>query len=588
LLSEWITQSGWRVSWLGLDPEDNDPARFWAYFIAALQILWGDLGENARAILSVGGPLAQPDESFLTVLLNDISIFSDPFVLILDDYQLIDAPAIHTGLTFLIDHLPSQIHLILTSRSDPPLPLARWRAGSQLAEIRADELRFTKEEASSFMVETLGLPLSSGEVSALVDHTEGWIAGLQLAALSMQGRLDIPAFIADFTGSHHYIVDYLTEEILQRQPEPIQSFLLQTSILDRMCGPLCEALIGQSRGQEMLEYLEHANLFLQRLDDERNWYRYHQLFSEMLHHRLQQAQPDLISKLEHNASKWYEENGMVAEAIRHALAGKDFGRAADLVEANADTFHWRHGETGRLLMWLAALPDELVRRRPRLCLFHAWALLLSGQFPAVESRLEDLEKSLAQERDKGIETVEIRGLRGQVAAIRARLARIHNDLPSSIELCLQALEYLPPEDVFLRGVISLNLGLAHWQSGDISAASRVLAETSAINEPGRFLSTSLVAQAFLADLQAEQGHLHQAKRIYQQAIERATPDHGHPAPVAAWAYIGMGKVLYQWNDLDAAGHCFEKGLELARRWGAADGLAWAFLHLAQWKAALCS
>jgi LuxR family maltose regulon positive regulatory protein len=606
LLSEWASQSRWSVTWLSLDEEDNDPARFWSYLIAALQTLQSDLGENALSMLGAREPLSQPDQSFLTVLLNEISTFPEPFVLITDAYHRINNSAIHTSLTFMIDHLPSQMRLILTSRSDPLLPLARWRASSQMAEIRAGDLRFTVEEAYTFLVDIMGLSLTSGEVSALVDRTEGWIAGLQLAALAMQSRPDIPAFIADFTGSHHYIFDYLAEEILQRQPEPVQSFLLRTSILDRLCAPLCDAILGDrdqgirdkgspipyplspksySPSREILEYLERTNLFIIPLDDERQWYRYHQLFAEMLRHRLEQTQPALVPELHHSASVWFEQNGFVGEAIRHALAGGDFERAADLVELNAITIYWRRGEIATMMGWLEALPDELVYRRPQLCLLHAWTLLISGRFAEVEPRLADLEKSLAETQKDGAEPVEIQGIRGQVAAIRARLARITNDLPRSIELCLQALEYLPPEDVFLRGVISLNLGLAYWQSGDIAAARRVLDETSAVHEPGRMLSTSLAAQAFLADLQAEQGHLRQAAGIYQQAIQAAKQPNGQPSPMASWAYVGMGKILLQWNDLEAAGRYLDKGLELAKRWGAADGLAWAYLHLGQWKAA---
>jgi LuxR family maltose regulon positive regulatory protein len=582
LLSEWVPESGWHVAWLTLDEEDNDPVRFWSYFLAALQELWETLGENAQDMLRSQPPA--PIVSFLTVLWNEFSIVTDPFVLVLDDYHLIDNSAIHAGLTFLIDHFPSQTHLIISCRADPPLPLARWRAGSILAEIRANNLRFTQEETSIFLTGVLELPLSTDEVAALVERTEGWIAGLQLAALSMQGRTDLTTFISDFTGSHHYIVDYLTEEILQRQPEPIQSFLLHTSILDQMCSPLCEAVTGKAGAQETLEHLERANLFLQPLDDERYWYRYHQLFLEMLRARLRRLEPGLIPKLQQHASQWYEQNGWPADAIRCALAAKDFERAADLVEANAITTFWQHSEISTMLAWLDALPDEIFQRRPRLCLFHAWALLLSGQLEPVESRLEDLEQYLAQRHDGETEPAEIRGLRGQAAAIRARLSRIHNDLPRSIELCHLALKYLPPDDLFLRGVISLNLGLACWQSGDITLAIKVLAETSAIHQPGGNLGTSLAAMEFLADLQAEQGRLHQAARTYQQAIEQAAGTGARPAPIASWAYAGLGEVQRQWNDLDAAEQSIEKSLELAKLWGNTDGLAWASLHLAQLKA----
>jgi LuxR family transcriptional regulator, maltose regulon positive regulatory protein len=580
LLGEWVSHSAWQVAWVTLDEADNDPARFWAYFIGALQMLREGLGNNAQAAYGVQAQPVPSIEPFLTVLLNELAAISYPLVLVLDDYHLIDTPAIHTGLTFLIEHLPAQMHLIVTSRADPPLPLSRWRASGQMAEIRADDLRFTKEETSIFLTEVQRLPLLSGEVAALLDRTEGWIAGLQLVALSMQGRQDVAAFIAEFTGSHHFIVDYLTEEILQQQPELVQTFLLHTSILDRLCGPLCEAVTGQPGGQAMLEHLERANLFLQRLDDERHWFRYHQLFVEMLRNRLRQQQPDLILLLQQRASVWYEQNGLPVDAIRHALAGKDYERAADLIEANANDSFWRRSEIATMFVWLKALPDELVRRRPRLCQFYAWALLLSGQLEAVEPLLEDIEASLPETRQGGTNALEIRG---QLAAIRARLARMHNNLPLSIDYCHLALEYLPTDDLYLRGVISLNLGLAYWQSGDIATAGHVLGETCLIHEPGSNLGTSLAAQEFLADLQAEQGHLHQAARTYQQAIERAAEAEKRPSPIAAWAYTGLGELMRQWNDLHTAGHSIEKGIELARQWGNADGLAWASLHLARWK-----
>ena len=336
LVSEWIPHSERCVPWLSLDANDNDPPRFWSYVIAALQTLRSDLGASALTLLD--SPQTLPIESILTSLLNDAAAFPDRFALVLDDYHLIEAPAIHTALTFLLDHLPPHMHLMITSRSDPPLPLARWRARRQLTEIRAADLRFTSKEAATFLKRVMGLNLSAEEIAALEAHTEGWIAGLQLAALSMQGRDDVGNFIRSFTGSHTYIIDYLAEEVLQRQPEPIQSFLLQTSIFDRMCGPLCDAVLASGDSQRLLDYLQHSNLFMISLDDKREWFRYHHLFADVLQARLRQTRPDLIPELHGRASVWHEQQGFLIDAVSHAFRAKDVEHAASLIERAAPTW----------------------------------------------------------------------------------------------------------------------------------------------------------------------------------------------------------------------------------------------------------
>ena len=317
LLSEWIPHSEHCVAWLSLDANDNDPVRFWSYVIAAVQLLQPDLGANALALLQ--SPQPPPIESVLTLLLNDVTMFSDRFVLVLDDYHLVETPAIHTALTFLLDHLPPQMHVMITSRSDPPLPLARWRVRRQLAEIRAADLRFTPAEAAAFLNRVMGLNLSAADIAALETRTEGWIAGLQLAALSMQGHGDVEGFIRSFTGSHAYIVDYLAEEVVQRQSSELQAFLLQTSILDRMCGPLCNAVLARTDSQATLETLRRGNLFVIPLDDERRWYRYHHLFAEVLHARLRDTQPEAMPVLHRRASEWCEQNGLLVDAIQPSV-----------------------------------------------------------------------------------------------------------------------------------------------------------------------------------------------------------------------------------------------------------------------------
>ena len=330
LLSEWIPHSEWCVTWVSLDEGDNDPTRFWSYFIAGLQQLNPDLGNTA--LLLFQSPQPPPLESCLTTLMNEIATFPEPFVLVLDDYHAIENSSLHNAITFLLDHLPPQLHLFITTRTDPPLPLSRLRSREQLTELRAGDLRFTPDEAMAFFNQVMGLGLSPGDVAALEAHAEGWIAGLQLAALSMQGRDDLPDFIAAFTGTHRYILDYLTDEVLERRPTGTKNFLLQTSILDRLCGPLCDAVTGGRDGQTTLERLEQANLFIVPLDDERRWYRYHHLFADVLRHRLALTQPQNVPEYHRRASVWFEQQGLVAEAIHHALVGQDFEHAATLIE----------------------------------------------------------------------------------------------------------------------------------------------------------------------------------------------------------------------------------------------------------------
>jgi LuxR family transcriptional regulator, maltose regulon positive regulatory protein len=370
---------------LSLDQRDNDPASFWTYLVAALNK--GVPGEGAGTLLQ---PPQPPNEAGLVALLNDLDAISNDVVLVLDDYHVIEARDVQEGMAFLLEHLPPQIHLVIASRTDPPLPLARLRGRGELAEIRAADLRFTPSEAAAYLNEVMGLVLTAADVAALEGRTEGWIAALQLAALSMQGREDVTAFIDGFAGDDRYIVDFLAEEVLQRQPEHVQHFLLQTSILDRLSGPLCDAVTGQDGGKAKLAALERGNLFLVPLDDRRQWYRYHQLFADVLHARLRDEQPDDVPDLHRRASGWHEQNGEPSEAIRHALAAGDFGRAADLIELAIPAMR-RNRQEAAVLGWLELLPDEVVRVRPVLSVGFAGTLLAGGEFEGVEARLRDAE-----------------------------------------------------------------------------------------------------------------------------------------------------------------------------------------------------
>lgn len=363
LLADWSSRAKWSIAWLSLDPEDNDPARFWRYMVAALDRVCGRLGERGLPTLTAAGAVSTRD--VVTALINELEDTSEELALVLDDYHVMESPLIHDDVGFLLTHLPSQLHIVITSRSDPPLPLARLRATGQLAELRAADLRFTAEESSAFLREVWGLDLPPDAIAALEARTEGWAVGLQLAALSLRERPNQGAFLYAFAGSHRYVLDYLSEEVLERQPEDVRAFLLETSILDRLSGPLCDAVTGRPDGQDMLEGLERANLFLVPLDEERRWYRYHHLFGDLLRVRLHQARPDRVTDLHRRAAAWCEHHGLVDEAIRHASASGDATWPARLVEQQMNETIQR-GETVILQRWLSDLPEASVRSRPAL------------------------------------------------------------------------------------------------------------------------------------------------------------------------------------------------------------------------------
>jgi LuxR family transcriptional regulator, maltose regulon positive regulatory protein len=387
------------LTWLSLDPRDNDPARFWSYVIGALQTVHPTIGAASRALLR--SPRAPPLEPILTMLLNELARVSTDTVLVLDDYHVIEDAAIHESLTFFLDHLPPSLHLVIVTRADPPLSLARWRARGMMVEIRADDLRFTSDEASAFLSQALAFPLDAAAVTALETRTEGWIAGLKLAALALRDRVDAAAFVGAFTGSYRFVADYLAEEVIQRQPAAVQDFLLRTAILDRMCAPLCQALdddnTSSDDAQRQLEQLDRANLFLIPLDGERRWYRYHHLFADLLRARLHQERPDQVRILHGRASAWLEGSGFVDEAIHHALQAEDFTRAAELLEPVADPLLMR-GQMATVRGWLARLPVPVLRAHPRLLIAQAGALhfLESRPLDAVEPTLRAAEAALGR------------------------------------------------------------------------------------------------------------------------------------------------------------------------------------------------
>ena len=562
LVSEWVAFIERPTAWLSLDEGENDPTRFLAYLVAALQTIAPTIGEGVLGVLQ--SPQPPPPEAILTVLLNEITTLPDHFVLVLDDYHVIDAKPVDIALTYFVEHLPPHMHLVIATREDPQLPLARLRARGQLTEVRAADLRFTASEASEFLNQVMGLSLSAEDIAALEDHTEGWIAGLQLAALSMQGRQDVHGFIQAFAGDDRYIVDYLVEEVLQRQPAPVRSFLLQTSILDRLSGSLCDAVTGQEGGNARLEALERGNFFVVPLDDKRHWYRYHHLFAKVLSAHLMAEQPNQVATLHRRASAWYERNGSEADAIRHALAAEDFGRAADLVEMAIPAMA-RSRQEARVLGWLKALPYELVRARPVLSVHYAGALLLNGELEGVEARLRDAEQWLDTKTDMGassaltssaelvvVDEEEFRGLAGNIAVYRAAIALALGDVANTMKYARRALDLVPEDDDHWRGSAAGFLGLAYWTSGDLEAAHRFYAECMARVQRAGYLSDALGCSIALADIRISQGRLREAMSTYERGLQLATEQGAHVLRGAADMHVGMSELYRERDDLDAA------------------------------------
>jgi LuxR family maltose regulon positive regulatory protein len=578
LVSEWIAGCGQPVAWLSLDEGDNDPTSFLAYLVAALQTLPPKIGGaniGAEALRMLQSPQPPPIESILMVLLNEITTIPDHFVLVLDDYHVIDSKPIDNVLTFLLDHLPPQMHLVITTREDPHLPLARLRVRGQLTELRAADLRFTPAEAADFLNQMMGLNLSEEDIAALETRTEGWIAGLQLAALSMQGHQDAASFIQSFTGSHHFVLDYLIEEVLQQQSEDIQTFLLRTSVLDRMCGPLCDAVLGSpsTSGQETLEYLERANLFIVPLDDERRWYRYHHLFGELLRKRLgQNLVPGEIARLHIQASEWFEQNGFPSDAIHHTFAVEDFERVAKLAELNWPAMN-ESVQSIKWLGWLKKLPEEIIRARPVLCVNCAWAFLNAGELEAAEAKMRDAEywlepKTITGERSDAsssemvvVDEKQYKSLPVVLAIARAYHAQAIGDISGTIKYAQRVLDLSPEGALQFPGVASSLLGLAQYASGNLDAAYRAFSDGLASMDPYDAISGNFV----LAGIKLAQGQLNTALSIYEKAI-RLVLERGEPMPLGTEdLYSGISELHRERGDLETAAQDLLTGRELGEQ-----------------------
>lgn len=573
LLAEWIRTSqlaadGLRLSkfaWLSLDEADNDVTRFLTYLVTALQTAVPAL---APSILSRRqAAKSVPPETSLTLLITGLSQMADEVGLILDDYHLISNPDIHTALAFLLEHLPPQLHLVIVSRSDPPLSLARWRVRGQLNEIRATDLRFTPDETTQFLQQAIGPALAETTTDLLVARTEGWAAGLQLAALSLR-ELDTEAtaeFITNFGGTHRHIFAYLVEEVLQRQPPFIQKFLLQTALLARLTAPLCDAIteigawgvasgkweelpISNLQSQAILEYLATNNLFLTPLDTVNKWFRYHALFAETLQAQLQETEPELVPELHRRASRWYAANGRIEQAIHHALVAQDINSAADLIEAAAGDL-WTHGHLGVLLKWLNALPEATLAERPSLCLLHAWLLFLHDRWVAASQRLHLAGQQLATQP---VAEPETRQYRGRWAAIQGAMAAQRQDAATAIGWMESALENLPSDDVHWRQVALVGLGLAQLAEGQMHSAMITLHQTALDCEQSDDLYLAFAAWWHQFEACWAQGRLHEAAACLRRLELLAERVEANWLALAANAAVGWGMLAYERNELAEA------------------------------------
>ena len=596
LLSDWIGRLNIPVAWVSLDEGDNDRTSFLVYFVAALQTIESGISETV-----ILAPQPPPIEFVLTELINEIASIEQNFILVLDDYHVIEAPEVHNTLTFLLDHLPPNMHLVITSRSDPLLQIPRLRAKGQITELRAENLRFTTQEATRFLNQVMGLALSEDEVLSLETRTEGWITGLHLAALSIQDTEDAVGFISEFTGDDRYIVDYLVDEVLAQRPRGTQDFLLQTSILDRMTGSLCDSVTGQEGGQELLERLDQANLFIVPLDNRRHWYRYHHLFADLLRQRLHEAaNPREIDLLHQRASQWFEENDFLVDAVEHALAVEDFENVIRLIELGSTEIFSRN-QQNLLVKWQDELPRELVASHPRFCMIMAWAWIAMGHPGEAEDCLQLIEgylgKEMAelfseQEKAKNIDPV-VQSALAEIAVLRIEMAIEQGDIPQVFKLSRLVLPYLEDEEkpsLFnhpkdSRNVVLFVLGVAYKLSGKLSEADEALSEAGKLAQERR--NAHLVSGSFghLANVQSMQGRLRQAMSTCQRGLKLVQEMVGERSPMSGLIHVELGNLLYEQNDLESALHHLQEGIDVAKPWGYMEAFLQGYTGLARVRAA---
>lgn len=632
LVSEWLAVCGRPATWLSLDEGDNDLIRFLTHLFAALKTIEVNIGEGVFHALQ--SPQRPSIETILTFVLNEINTVTDDFILVLDDYHVIDDKTIDHALTFLIEHLPLQMHMVIITREDPNLSLARLRVRGQLTELRVADLRFTSIEAAAFLNQVMGLSLSSEDIIMLETHTEGWIAGLQLAALSMHGHKDAAGFIQSFTGSHHFVLDYLVEEVLQQQSESIQTFLLHTSILDHLCGPLCDAVLldSSASGQEILKYLERANLFIVPLDNERRWYRYHHLFADLLRQRVNQSNASstgdegrgMVAELHKRASVWFENNGLEIEAFHHAVAANDVEHAARLLEGEGIPLHLRGGVVP-VLNFLKSLRPEVLDARPSLWVMYSSALVIAGQITGIEQILQSAEAALqgaklddktkdligliasgratlallvitgspATGEEQILQATEaaLRGTKtddktndlvGLIAPLRATLAISQHQVETIIAQSLRALEYLHPDNLPVRTAATWMLGHAYQLKGDRTAARKTYTEAISISQKLEHNIITIAASIGLGNVQEGDNQLYQAAQTYRRVLHLAGDP---PQPVASEAHLGLARIFYEWNDLNSAEQHAQESVRLAKQIENSDRFVSCEVFLARLKLA---
>ncbi len=567
LLSQWAAASEVRRGWVSLTETDNDPATFWAYVAAALERVEEGLGRDLQAMLR-----SEPSPGTLwTACISGVSEYPCDFVLVLDDYHMIVNPQIHRAVSSLIEHLPPQMHLVISGRADPPISLARLRAAGELLEIRTQELRFSQEEAAVLLNQIKGLGLRPDQLADLDARAEGWAAGLHMAALALQGRTDVDAFVTAFAGSHRFIVDYLGEEVIERQPEQVRRFLVRTSILERLTGPLCEQVTGEPDGQAMLHRLEHENLFIAELDDQREWYRYHQLFADVLRARLRDQEPGLEPLLHQRASAWFESQGQLSEAVRHALASGDFSHAANLMEM-AMTDLLGHGEMQTVLNWLEALPPEVIGARPNLALAHAERLVDIGRLDAAEPLLQQAEANLSG-ADDAI-------LRGKLAAIRCLMHRVRQEQPEAVDMALRALSLLPESELRWRGMVSLRLAGAYHHMGDREKAAAGYIQAAQLSHQAGNTHNEVIAICSQARIMIEEGRTVEAEELYRKALRLCAGQGPETLSAASAAHFSLANLLRHRHRLEESEQQVVEALRCASRGGHLEASLYGNLLLA--------
>lgn len=601
LVSAWLREAGTPTAWLSLEEADSDPVRFLQYLLTALHDIVSSIHLDLLELVGEIQPASL--QALVHILVNEIIKSDSRFVLVLDDFHLIGDPSILAMVACLLDHLPAQqMHLVLITRADPPLPLSRLRVRGQMTEIRAELLRFTPVEIAAFLNGVMGLRLSPEDILAMEARTEGWIAGLQLAALSMQGCKDVSGFIAAFRGSHHYIVDYLADEVLKRQDEQTRSFLLQTSILSRMCAGLCGAVYSQRRNeaaaavdseeegqktsslstadcQLLLEHLERSNMFLVPLDEERRWYRYHHLFADALNRRLEHQNPADLPSLYHRASIWYEENGLIADAIQYTLSAGDLERAAQLVEGNG-CFLLMSGEVRTLLKWMEAV-EAYFPAHPWLVIQKGWALTLAGRMELAEQAFQDAERLVSALEPP---PSDIHSMVGTISAGRASWAEIQGNIPEASRLAQQALDLLPDTDPLsqsMRSVATGTLAKTIWLNGDLEQARQMYVHAAEMGRAANNAEMVINSNDDLAGILMEQGRLKQAEQLLLETLPLTVRADGQLLTLTAQVYFRLSKIYYEWNRLEQAAHYTQLCLEVSQKWGNVELQAMGNVLMAQ-------